>query len=116
MHNQLLNAPGRLATRNCGTPAGNVTEFLDNHLQPIMRKVLSYIKDSGDFINKIRKMGSIPDNAILVSADSTASYTSIPLDVGLKALRKVLDKTEQKKIPTKELNHLAEFLLKEKHL
>ena len=48
-----------------------------------MRKGLSYIKDSGDFINKIQRMGSIPDNAILVTADVMALYPSIPHDVGL---------------------------------
>ena len=57
-------------------------------------------------------MGSIPDNAILVTADVTALYPSIPHDVGLKALREVLDKREQKKIPTEELVQMAEFVLK----
>ena len=36
-----------------------------------MRKGLSYIKGSRDFINKIRRMGSMPDNAIFVTADVT---------------------------------------------
>ena len=36
-------------------------------------------------------MGSIPDNAILVTADVTALYPSIPQDIGLKALREVLN-------------------------
>ena len=42
-------------------------------------------------------MGSIPDNAVLVTADVTALCLSIPHDVGLKDLREVLDKKEQKK-------------------
>ena len=37
----------------------------------------------------------MPDNAILVTADVTALYPSIPHNVGLKALRKILDKREQ---------------------
>ena len=37
----------------------------------------------------------MPDNAILITADVTALYPSIPHDVGLKALRKILDKREQ---------------------
>ena len=97
---------------NCGIPTEKISEFLDNHLQGIMRRGLSYIKDSGGFINKIRRMGSIPDNAILVTADVTTLYPSIPHDVGLKALREVLHKREQKKIPTEELVQMAEFVLK----
>ena len=39
-------------------------------------------------------------------------YTLITRDVGLKALREVLDKREQKKIPIEELVQMAEFILK----
>ena len=92
IHKRLSNVPGRPVISNCGTPTEKVSEFLDNHLQPIMRKGLSYIKDLVDFINKIRRMGSIPDNAILVTADVTALYSSVPHDVGLKASRQILDK------------------------
>ena len=29
----------------------------------------SYIKDSGDFLKKIKNSGSLPENAMLVTAD-----------------------------------------------
>ena len=38
---------------NCGKPTERVFEFLDNQLQLIMGKGSSYIKDLGDFVNKI---------------------------------------------------------------
>ena len=41
IHKRLLNVPGRPAISNGGTPTEKVSEFLDNHLQPIMRKGLS---------------------------------------------------------------------------
>ena len=97
IHKQLSNMPGRPVISNCGTPTEKLFEFLDTHLQPIMKKGLSYIKDLGDFINKIRRMGSISGNAILVTADVTTLYRSIPHDVGLKPLREVLDKRDRKK-------------------
>ena len=56
-------------------------------------------------------MGFIPDNAFLVTADITTLCPSIPHNVGLKALREVLDKREQKKIPMEILIQIAEFLL-----
>ena len=62
---------------NCGTPTKELFEFLENHLQPIVRTGLYYIKDSDDFINKIWRMGLIPDNAILVTADITVLYPRI---------------------------------------
>ena len=38
-------------------------------MQPIMRKGWPYNKDSQDFMNKSRKLGKIPDTAILVTTD-----------------------------------------------
>ena len=77
-----------------------------------MRKCWSLIKDSQDFINKLRKLGKIPDNAILVTADVVGLYPSIPHNVGLRALKELLDKREQKKLPTEDLVRMAEFVLK----
>ena len=59
-----------------------------------MRKGWSYIKDSQDFINKSRKLGKIPDNAILVIADVVGLYPRIHHNVGLRALKEALDKRE----------------------
>ena len=93
-------------------PTEKVSEFLDSHMQPIIKKGWSYIKDSQDFINKSRKLGKIPDNAILVTADVVSLYPSIPHNVGLRALKEALDKREQKKIPTEDLLQMTEFVLK----
>ena len=57
-------------------------------------------------------MVSITDNAILITTDVTVLSSSITHDVRLKALREVLDKREQKKIPTEELVQMAEFVLR----
>ena len=81
-------------------------------MQPIMRKDWSYIKDSQDFTNKSRKLGKIPDNAILVTADVMGLYPSIPHNVGLRALKEALDNREQKKISTEDLVQMTEFVLK----
>ena len=51
-----------------------------------------------DFSNKSRKLGKIPDNAILVTADVVGLYPSIFHNVGLRrALKEALEKQEQKK-------------------
>ena len=66
----------------------------------------------GDFIKKTGNLGSIHENAILVTTDVMGLYPSIPHKVGLKALREVLDKREQHTIPTSELIRMADFVLK----
>ena len=85
-HNRLSNVPDRPVISNCGTPTKKASEFLDYHLKPVMRRSWSYVKDSGDFIEKIKRISNIPDDAILVTADVVALYPSIPHELGLKAL------------------------------
>ena len=61
-----------------------VSQFLDHQLQPIMKQGNSYIKDTGDFLEKLRAVGEIPKGTILVTADVVGLYPSIPHDEGLK--------------------------------
>ena len=88
------NFPGRPDISNCGTPTEKCSESLDHHLKPLIQKGWSYIKDSNDFIKKTRNLGSIPENAILVTTDIVGLYPCISHELGLKALREVLDKTD----------------------
>ena len=60
------------------------------HLKPVIQKSWSYIKDSGDFIEKIKRVSNIPDDVILVTADVVGLYPSIPHKFGLKALEEAL--------------------------
>ena len=39
IHKVLLNVSGRPVISNCGTPTEKASEFIDHHLQPIMRSV-----------------------------------------------------------------------------
>ena len=112
IHKRLHNVPGRPVISNCGTPTEKASEFLDYHLKPIMQRGKSYIKDSGDFINKIKSLQNFPEGAILVTVDVIGLYPSIPHKSGLKALRKALDNRENKQIPTENLLKMAEFVFK----
>ena len=74
------------------TPTKKTSKFLDYHLKPIMKRIWFYIKDSGDFIEKNEIISNIPDEAILVMADVGGLYSSIPHELGLKALEEALEK------------------------
>ena len=79
---RLSNVPGRPIISNCGTPTEKASEFLDYHLKPVMQKSWSYIKDSGDFIEKIKRINTKPGDAIWVTADVVGLYPSIPHELG----------------------------------
>ena len=49
-----------------------------------MKEEKSYIKDTADFLDKIKDLAEIPEGAILVTADVVGVYPSIPQ---LKVLR-----------------------------
>ena len=110
-HKRLFNLPRRPVISNCETPTEKVSEFLDHHLKPVMQKGLSYIRDSQYFLEKIKTIGSVPENAILVTADVVGLYPNIPHQAGLKALKEALEKRDIKKIPREDLVKMAEFVL-----
>ena len=104
IHKRLFNVPGRLVISNCGTPTEKVSEFLDHHRKPVMQKGLSYIRDSQNLLEKLKAIGSVPENAILVTADVVGLYPSIPH-------QEALQKRDIKKIPTEDLVKMVEFVL-----
>ena len=64
---------------------------MDSELKSVMQEIRSYIKDSSDFIKKLKNIDHIPQDDIMVTADVVGLYPSIPHDAGLEALRKALD-------------------------
>ena len=76
-HKRLSEVPGRTLIPNCGTPTKKVSEILDSKLKSVMREGWSYIKDSGDFIKKLKNIDHNPHNVIMVTADAIGLYTSI---------------------------------------
>ena len=76
-----------------------------------MQNSWSYLKDSGDFLKKIKNISSIPEETTLVTANAISLYPSIPHTAGLAVLRDALDNIEVKKNPKKGLVKKAEFVL-----
>ena len=111
IHKRLSNVPGRPVISNCGTPTEKASEFLDYHLKPVMQRSWSYIKDSGDFIEKIKRIYNIPDDAVLVTADVVKLYQSISYELGLKPLKEALEKRDSLHISTSDLVKMAKFVL-----
>ena len=60
---------------------------------------LSYIRGSQHFLEKIKTIGSVPENATLVTA-VVVFYPNIPHQAVLKALKEALEKRYIKMIPT----------------
>ena len=102
IHKRLYDVPARLVMSNCERPTEKASEFLDYLLMEVMQN--SYIKDSNDFMKKIKHLKIIPDNAILVTTDVLGLYPIIPHEVGLRALKEELRKGERKRSLAKILS------------
>ena len=66
-----------------------ISRFVDHHLQPVVKQIPSYIKDTNHFVSKVNNF-SLPINLILVTMDVRSLYTSIPNNEGIAEPRKNL--------------------------
>ena len=57
-----------------------------DRLKYLVPQIPSYVKDTYDFLPKLKDMERFPDRAILVTVDVVGLYPDIPHDEGLEAL------------------------------
>ena len=112
IHKRLHNVPGRPVISNCSFYTENISSFLDYHLQPLAQKVKSYIKKTNYFLDKIKKLGSLPDEAILCTMDIVGLYPNITHGKGLASLCRVLETKDNKQISGDTLTEHAKVVLK----
>ena len=112
IHKPFSNVTGRPVISNCGTSTEKASEFLNFYLKPLMQNGWSYLRDSGDFIDKIKRIEKITEGPFLVTVDVVGLYPSIPHKEGIVAIKQKLEEQSSIKIPTNEMFNLAEFVLK----
>lgn len=77
---------GRPIVSDSGSETERVSELIDYFLKPIAIDSDTYLKDSYDFIGKIRGR-NVPENAILVTGDVTALYTNMEIDHSIQRVK-----------------------------
>ena len=65
---------------------------MDVFLRPLRQKLPSHIRDTTDFIRRLKKLGRVPENSILVTLDVSSLYTNIDTDEGLTIVKEELEK------------------------
>nr|XP_039256349.1 uncharacterized protein LOC120333064 [Styela clava] len=97
------NHPSRPIISTNGTATEKLSAFIDYKLTNLMCKevIPSYVRDSMDFLNILKKIDNIPPGSYLVTMDVTSLYTNIPHKDGILAVEKYLSKytTEKREIP-----------------
>ena len=105
------NNPGRpvVASTNCHTT--KISKYVDHFIQPLAKKVRSYIRDTTDLLHKIKNIGKIPNNALLVTMDVRSLYTNISHEEGLLSLKNALNTRPNKEPATEVLLTLMRHVL-----
>jgi len=67
----------------------HASRWLDSVLQPVMRSIPSFVQDSRSLLQTIERR-VFPSHVVLLAADVSSLYPSIPIDDGLLALQETL--------------------------
>ena len=82
---------GRPIVSDCGSESYRISSFIDSHTRPISKHHPSYLKDTYDFVGKIKGF-TIPSHALLITGDVSSLYTNMNLDRTLSVTKLALDK------------------------
>ncbi|KAL6477212.1 hypothetical protein MHYP_G00130470 [Metynnis hypsauchen] len=77
--------PGRPIVSDCGSETYATAEYIEHFLNPISTRHPSYIKDTYDFIDKIKNI-TLPQECLLFTIDIDSLYTNIETH-GVQSLR-----------------------------
>ena len=102
---------GRPIVSDCGSESYRVSQFIDSFVRPISKLHRSYIKDTYDFVSKVRHQ-RIPKNAFLVTGDVSALYTNMRFDRTLSTVRAAFQKHPASGRPDEHLLRLLEVTMK----
>ena len=91
---------GRPVISSVNCHSSKIQEYVDYHLQPIVREIPLYIKDTSNFLRKLKPITEVTENSYLVTLVKSL-YTNILDSKAIKALKISNEIFMMKEIPTK---------------
>ena len=111
------NNPGRPVTSACSCPTEKLSAFLDDLLQPINKRLPSYLKDTNHLLKVLKDVPPTKpgEKRLLYKADVKSLYTVIPKEDGLKAIQFWLEREVDFPYPVHTILRLVELVLTLNH-
>ncbi|OCT84377.1 hypothetical protein XELAEV_18022530mg [Xenopus laevis] len=76
----------RAIVAGIGSVTSKAAEMLDKILSPLIQTTQSYVRDTSDFLLKLKTVGEVDGQVWLATLDVSSLYTSIPYIQGLHAM------------------------------
>lgn len=102
---------GRPIVSDCGSETDHISEFIDFFLNPLATNHPSYLKDTYDFLDKIRDK-EVPQNSFIVTGDVTGLYTNMNIDRSINVVREAFASHPNLSRPDEEIIELLDIALK----
>ena len=81
-----LNFPLRPIVSFCGSPTYNLASFYNNIISNNITPPISRIKNSSDFIEKIKNI-EVPLNHKIISLDAVSLFTNVQIGIAIKGIK-----------------------------
>ena len=106
--------PLRPIVSNINSCTRRMSEFLDSFLKYQAKLCSSFVRDTGQFLQKIESINKqrLPNDSILVTMDVSSLYTNIDQEEGAEACFQKLEQRKNKLIPSNLLKSLILLVLK----
>ena len=92
------------------SPTVRLSEYVDTFLKPIAQRTKSYIRDTTDFINKIRNI-TVNEGSTLVTMDVSSLYPNIDQQEGSDACEKALNNRLRSTVPSTLIKRIITTIL-----
>jgi len=107
-----INNPGRPVISSVNSHTEKMSAYVDEFLRPIAERLPSYIRDTTDFIQRMKVLRKLPVECYLVTLDVSSLYKNIDIDEGLTVVQEELMKTDRVKPSPQTLTCLLEKVLR----
>lgn len=102
---------GRPIVSDCMSESYRVSEYIDSFIAPLAKQHPSYLKDTYDFVDKIRGQ-SINANCFLVTGDVCSLYTNMNIERIVDVVQQAFNANPVAGRPSKEIIDLLKLTLK----
>ena len=103
--------PGHPVVSSVNCHTYTISKYVNFHLQPIVKNIPSYVRDTTDFLQSLDRLKHIPNDCLLVTLDVKSLYTNMPNNESIKALREAYDNHSSKAEATKVIITFLSLIL-----